>query len=436
VPPFLFFDGIAPGFLGDRRRNSHVRTVDVVGVCSDRGRQVIPDGGETLVLARHRSIRDIPAAAWDACAGASNPFVSHGFLRLLEDSGSVQAKTGWLPQHLTLADGNGTLVACAPLYLKSHSYGEYVFDWSWAEAFERAGGRYYPKLQASVPFTPVTGPRLLVRPGAPPGTGDVLAQGMLRVAQQLGVSSLHVTFQRTEETDLLERLGFLPRLGHQYHWTNRGYGSFNDFLGDLASRKRKSIRKERALAAGHGIALRPLTGADIEERHWDAFHRFYLDTVERKWAHAYLTRDFFLGLGEHLADRVMLVIAETAEGRPVGGALNLIGDDALYGRYWGCEAAYRFLHFEACYYRAIDFAIERGLARVEAGAQGEHKIQRGYLPQRTSSAHWIADPDFRAAVRRFLEAERPAVEREIGTLATLSPFRSGDDGCARQGTGA
>jgi predicted N-acyltransferase len=318
-------------------------------------------------------------------------------------------------------------VGCAPLYLKSHSYGEYVFDWGWAEAFQRAGGRYYPKLQAAVPFTPVPGPRLLVRADAPAGTAPTLAAAMVQLARQLGVSSLHVTFHDEAEAALFARLGFLPRIGQQYHWRNEGYGSFDDFLAKLSSRKRKAVRKERAEAASHGVRLRTLTGPEIEPRHWEAFYRFYLDTVERKWAHAYLTRDFFTRLGAAMAEKVLLIVAETDAGEPVGGALNLVGADALYGRYWGSCADYRFLHFEACYYRAIDFAIARGLARVEAGAQGAHKIQRGYLPIATHSAHWIAEAGFRKAVAGFLDTERPAVEAEIAELAAGSPFRR--DGC-------
>ncbi|MDZ3836315.1 MAG: GNAT family N-acetyltransferase [Rhodospirillales bacterium] len=386
----------------------------------------MPDG-ETRTVQVVGSIHDIPAADWDACAGADNPFLCHAFFAALEDSGSACAETGWLPRHLLIAGDGGHAVGCAPLYLKSHSYGEYVFDWGWAEAFQRAGGRYYPKLQAAVPFTPVTGPRLLVRAGAPAGTAEALAAAMVQLAKQLRVSSLHVTFHTRNEAPLFTRLGFLPRIGQQYHWRNEGYGSFEDFLAALSSRKRKAVRKERAEAACHGVRIRTLTGGEIEPRHWDAFHRFYLDTVERKWAHAYLTRGFFTLLGERMAEQVLLIVAEDGDGEPVAGALNLIGPDALYGRYWGSNADYRFLHFEACYYRAIDFAIANGLARVEAGAQGAHKIQRGYLPVATYSAHWVAEPGFRKAVAHFLDAERPAVEAEIEELAAASPFRR--DGC-------
>jgi predicted N-acyltransferase len=273
----------------------------------------------------------------------------------------------------------------------------------------------------------VTGQRLLVRADAPAGTAEALAAAMVQLARQLRVSSLHVTFHSAGEAGLFARLGFLPRIGQQYHWRNDGYGSFEDFLARLSSRKRKAVRKERCEAAQHGVRIRTLSGSEIEPGHWDAFHRFYLDTVERKWAHAYLSRDFFTLLGERMAESVLLIVAETGDGEPVAGALNLVGADALYGRYWGSAADYRFLHFEACYYRAIDFAIANGLARVEAGAQGAHKIQRGYLPVATYSAHWIAEPGFRTAVARFLDAERPAVEAEIEQLAASSPFRR--DGC-------
>ena len=320
------------------------------------------------------------------------------------------------------------LLATMPLYLKSHSYGEYVFDWGWAEAYERAGGRYYPKLQAAVPFTPVTGRRLLVRSDAPMATFGALAATAVRLAERLGVSSLHVTFPTEPEVEALRSHGFLVRLGYQFHWENRGYSSFDDFLGDLASRKRKAVRKERQSVAASGIVLRTLHGPEIKQRHWDAFWRFYLDTADRKWGHPYLNRAFFHRLGETMADRVVLVMAETHAGEPVGGALNLLGQDALYGRYWGSTEACRFLHFEACYYRAIDFAIEHGLARVEAGAQGEHKVQRGYLPRPTWSAHWIASSGLRKAVQRFLEAERPAVEATMRALSAELPFRR-DEAC-------
>ncbi len=341
----------------------------------------------------------------------------------LEDSASATAETGWLPQHLAIFDDDKQLIGCAPLYLKSHSYGEYVFDWGWADAYERAGGRYYPKLQCAVPFTPVTGSRLLVHPDAPQqAVKGALIAGMTQLAERHKVSSLHVTFPEHDDWWALGEAGFLRRHGVQYHWTNQGYDSFETFLATLASRKRKAIRKERRKVAESGVTLRALSGAAIEPCHWDAFYRFYLSTSDRKWGHPYLTRDFFARLGEHLADQVVLVLAEH-EGKTVAGALNLVGGSTLYGRNWGCVGHYRFLHFEACYYQAIDYAIEHGLRRVEAGAQGEHKIQRGYLPVETYSAHWIRDPGFREAVARFLERERTMMSHERAALAELSPFR-------------
>lgn len=367
-------------------------------------------------------VGDIAAADWDACAGAHEPFVSHAFFTALERSGSADAERGWSPAHLLARSPGGRIEGCLPLYLKSHSYGEYVFDWAWADAFERAGGRYYPKLQAAVPFTPVTGRRLLLRDGAPAGTFAALADGALRLARETRVSSLHLTFTTEAEAAALGERGLMVRRGYQFHWHNRGYRSFDDFLADLSARKRKAIRKEREKVAEAGLVLRTLTGSEIGERHWDAFWRFYVDTTQRKWAHTYLTRDFFVRLGATMADRVVLVLAE-ANGRVIGGALNLRGEEALYGRYWGAIEEWPFLHFEACYYRAIDFAIEHGLARVEAGAQGEHKVRRGYLPQPTWSAHWIAHDGLRRAVARFLEAEQPAVEAQMAALAAESPYR-------------
>jgi len=383
----------------------------------------VPDGGEALAVHIIERIADLPAADWDACAGADNPFVGHAFLSALEDSGSVTAETGWLPQHLAINDAQGRLQAAAPLYLKSHSYGEYVFDWGWADAFERAGGRYYPKLQASVPFTPVTGPRLLVRPDADrTAMQSALAAGMAEMSRRLGVSSLHVTFCEAEEFDLLGAAGFLQRRGLQYHWQNQGFADFDAFLASLVSRKRKAIKKERRKVAESGVVLKRLTGEAIQPRHWDAFFRFYRANADRKWGQAYLTLEFFHLLGERLADQVLLVMAEDG-GKPVGAALNLIGGDTLYGRNWGCHGYYQFLHFEACYYQAIEFAIEQGLTWVEAGAQGEHKVQRGYLPQETYSAHWIADPGFREAVARFLDQEGRVIDGNKAVLADFSPFR-------------
>jgi hypothetical protein len=388
----------------------------------------MPDGADSLTLRVVASMKEVAADAWDACAGqgeggARNPFVSHAFLSALEESGSATAERGWMGRHLLLEAADGTLLGAVPLYLKGHSYGEYVFDWSWADAYERAGGSYYPKLQSSVPFTPVTGPRLLSRPGADrAAVCDTLIAGLAEVTKRSDVSSLHVTFPEREEWDRLGEAGLLQRMGVQYHWHNRGYESFDDFLATLVSRKRKAIKKERRKVAESGLTVRALVGAEIRERHWDAFHRFYLNTVDRKWARPYLTRDFFMLLGERMPERVCLVVAEDGE-TTVAGALNLMGADALYGRNWGCAEDYRFLHFEACYYKAIDVAIERGLARVEAGAQGEHKIQRGYVPVATYSAHLIPDAGFREAVARYLERERPAVQAEIAALDEWTPYR-------------
>jgi len=397
------------------------------------------DGPSSLYLTTTSDIAEVPAAAWDACAGGDNPFVAHAFLRALERSGSATAATGWLPRHLLLYEGAdgadgaagagapGTLVGAVPLYLKSHSFGEYVFDWAWADAYERAGGRYYPKLQAAVPFTPVTGPRLLVRDDLPPGRGaavaDALAASLVRLARQDGVSSLHVTFPDSEELARFEAQGFRPRRGIQFHFTNPGFADFDAFLAALSSRKRKQIRRERREVRETGLRLRRLSGHEVPARHWDAFYDFYCATADKRWGVPYLTCDFFHEIGETLAERILLVLAEDGAGRPVAAALNLIGGDTLYGRNWGCAADYAFLHFETCYYQAIDHAIETGLARVEAGAQGAHKLQRGYLPVATHSAHWIADPGLDTPVGHFLTQERAAVDAEIAALAADSPYR-------------
>jgi predicted N-acyltransferase len=381
------------------------------------------------------SIHDAASDQWDACAGFTgqrgNPFLSHAFLGALEDSGSAAAETGWQAHHLAIRGEDGGLLACAPLYLKSHSFGEYVFDWGWADAWERAGGHYYPKLQCSIPFTPVTGPRLLVRSDMAeetrPALQRALAAGMESLARRSGVSSLHVTFATRGEWDLLREFGMLQRRGVQYHWHNQGYADFGEFLAALVSRKRKQIRKERRQVAESGVSLVALSGDDIQPIHWDAFYRFYRNTTDKRWGQAYLTREFFDLLGQRLGDRVVLILA-LEEGLPVAGALNLRDDEALYGRNWGClslsgKRDYRFLHFEACYYQAIEYAISHGLHRVEAGAQGEHKIQRGYLPAETYSTHWIADPRFEAAVADFLRRENRAVDMEIAELTDWSPYR-------------
>jgi predicted N-acyltransferase len=374
-----------------------------------------------LQLSLHKSIHDIDPGAWDLCAGLQNPFVSHAFLAAVEDSGSATARTGWMPQHAALRDESGMLLACAPMYAKSHSYGEYVFDHGWARAFEQAGGDYYPKLQVAAPFSPVPGPRLLVRPGTdlPLGAvGDALAQA----CRKLKLSSVHVTFCTQAEYEALGEAGWLQRLGVQYHWHNQGFRSFDDFLESLNSRKRKSIRRERRDANACGLVFKTLQGDAITPEYWRAFYRFYESTVDRKWGSAYLTEAFFPLLGKMLGDRVVLMIAEHG-GRPIAGALNLLGVDTLFGRNWGCLAEFPFLHFELCYYRAIDFAIEKGLARVEAGAQGEHKIQRGYLPSATYSAHYIPHPGLRRAVASFLEQERAARMQEMEELTEFSPFK-------------
>ncbi|SDB08377.1 hypothetical protein SAMN02927895_00156 [Belnapia rosea] len=375
-----------------------------------------------LTLSLHRAISELPAEEWNACAGGDNPFVSHAFLAALEESGSATARTGWLPQHAALRDPEGRLLACAPCYAKNHSQGEYVFDYGWADALERAGGQYYPKLQVCSPFSPVPGPRLLIHPGA--GIGPAaMAQGLAQACDDLGLSSAHITFCEGAEWEALGEAGWLQRLGTQFHWHNKGYGSFEDFLGALSSRKRKAIRRERRDAAASGFVLKTLRGNEITPKHWRAFHRFYRSTTDKKWGRsAYLTQRFWPLLGEALGDAVVLMVAEQ-DGEPVAGALNLLGREALYGRNWGSLVDAPFLHFELCYYRAIDFAIEHGLPRVEAGAQGEHKIQRGYLPTPTYSAHWIAHGGLRRAVGDFLERERPAMLQEMEALATLSPFR-------------
>lgn len=363
-------------------------------------------------------VASIAADDWDACAGTANPFVRHAFLAALERSGSVGARTGWQSLPIVIDGSDGRPAAIAPAYAKSHSQGEYVFDHGWADAWERAGGRYYPKLQVAVPFTPVPGPRLLLRD---PAMAPALISAVEAVTDQHRLSSAHATFLADDQRAAFEAAGWLMRAGTQFHWHNHGYRSFDDFLGALASRKRKAIRKERAQAVG-GLTIRHLSGAEITEAHWDAFWAFYQDTGARKWGRPYLTRSFFSMLGEAMADEVLLILAER-EGRPIAGALNLIGADALYGRYWGATEEVPFLHFELCYYQAIEAAIARGLARVEAGAQGEHKLARGYAPVTTWSAHYIPDPNFRRAVADYLEREREAVAHEQEYLGALTPFR-------------
>ncbi|NOZ42084.1 MAG: N-acetyltransferase [Alphaproteobacteria bacterium] len=366
---------------------------------------------------------------WNSCAdnapGRHNPFVSHQFLSALEDSGCATGDSGWQPQHIVVT-AQDNVVGVMPLYLKSHSYGEYVFDHAWANAMQNAGGQYYPKLQSAVPFTPVTGPRLMVRPG--PDTAEIqqrLIMAAVAQARKLGVSSLHVTFSEPAEQDLLTTCGFLPRLDQQFHWLNRGYNSFEDFLRALSSRKRKNIRKERRQALAGDIDIEILTGDDIREDHWDHYFSFYLDTGQRKWGRPYLNRLFFSLLGERLSARIVLIMAKRGH-RYIAGALNLTSDDSLYGRYWGAIEHHKYLHFEVCYYQAIDYAIRHGLTTVEAGAQGEHKLARGYLPTTTRSSHWISNPSFREAIADYLLRERAAVQQDQQTLLSFAPFRKDD----------
>ena len=387
------------------------------------------DGDTAIEITAFASLSDIPAGEWDSCACPEaadggppvDPFTTHRFLKALEDSGSVGPGTGWQPRYL-LARAAGQVIAAAPLYAKGHSQGEYIFDHNWAHAYERAGGRYYPKLQMAVPFTPATGRRFLTRPGWEDVGRAALVQGAVQVAEDNGLSSLHITFCTEEEAEAGARIGLLRRTTQQFHWENAGYGSFDDFLAGLSSRKRKTIRKERAQAQGFGGEIVSLTGDDLRPEHWDAFWQFYQDTGARKWGSPYLTRSFFDLVQKTMRDDVLLVLA-VREGVPVAGALNFIGRDVLFGRYWGCTEHHPCLHFELCYYQAIDAAIARGLARVEAGAQGEHKLARGYLPVPTHSLHWIADPGFSEAVENYLEAERAAVEEDIEILTAYGPFR-------------
>jgi predicted N-acyltransferase len=374
----------------------------------------------------HGAVADIGQAAWDGCAAsadyAANPFISFDFLDCLEKSGSVSPRAGWGPRHLTVEDGCG-VAGVMPLYLKSHSQGEYVFDHSWANAYEQAGGRYYPKLQCAAPFTPATGPRLITREGADRETAErYLIGGATTLCDQLGASSLHLTFLTEGEWRRVGALGLLQRQDQQYHWYNAGYGSFDDFLAQLSSGRRKTIRRERRDARA-GLEILGLTGSDLREEHWDAFFRFYQDTGARKWGSPYLNRRFFSLIGERMPERILLLMARRG-GRWIAGALNFIGGDCLYGRNWGAVEDVPFLHFELCYYSAIDYAIAHGLARVEAGAQGQHKIARGYLPAPVYSAHYIADPMLRDPVARYLKEERRAVEGEMAWLAAeYSPFK-------------
>ncbi len=405
-----------------------------------------------LRIRMSQSLAEVPAAAWDACGcggemleakanvnsedsvdrssaklstrGYSyNPFISHSFLSSLETSFSVGKRTGWQPQHLLLEDNSGTLLGAAPCYVKTHSRGEYVFDYGWAEAFERAGGAYYPKLQVSVPFTPVTGPRLLARPGPlQEAVRGALADALCEITRSNELSSAHVTFLGEAEWRLLGARGFLQRMDRQFHWVNAGYATFDEFLQALSSRKRKTIRRERKDSLAAGIEVRWLTGSELTEEVWDAFFAFYMETGSRKWGRPYLTREFFSIVGEAMGDRIVLVMARRA-GRWIAGAINFVGSDAIYGRNWGAIEHHPFLHFELCYYQAIDYAIAHKLKRVEAGAQGEHKIARGYMPKPTYSAHFIANPALRRAIEEYLARERAYVAADSEELAAYAPFR-------------
>jgi len=376
------------------------------------------------------SLSQIAPQDWDACAcpeaadGArpDDPFTTHRFLRALEDSGSVGPGTGWQPQYLA-AYLDGLLIACAPMYVKSNSHGEYIFDFNWAQAYERAGRDYYPKLQIAVPFTPATGRRFLTRAGYEATGRSALVQGAVQLAANNKVSSVHITFCSADEAETGAQMGLMRRTTQQFHWQNQEYGDFEDFLASLSSRKRKNIRKERMQANGFGGTIQTFKGADIRPGHWDAFWTFYQDTGARKWGTPYLTREFFDLAQSNLRDDIVLILAER-DGRWVAGALNFIGRTALYGRYWGCAEHYPCLHFELCYYRAIEMAIALGLNRVEAGAQGEHKLARGYLPMETHSLHWVGDPGFAGAIAQYLEAEGTAVAEEIEVLTEYGPFRN------------
>jgi predicted N-acyltransferase len=384
--------------------------------------------GSTIEITTHNTLRGIDPADWDACAcpeassgRAIDPFTTYRFLKALEDSGSVGPGSGWNPHYLTAHEG-GQMIACAPLYGKNHSQGEYMFDHNFAHAFERSGGRYYPKLQIAVPFTPATGRRFLTRTGFEVQGMSALVQGAVQIASDNDLSSIHATFCTEAEALAGAEMGLLHRTSQQYHWYNDGYADWDGFLAALSSRKRKTLRKERLTAQAFGGEIVQLTGDQIEPQHWDAFWDFYQDTGARKWGQPYLTRKFFDIAQDRLRDDILLVFA-MRDGVPVAGALNIIGRDTLYGRYWGCAENHPCLHFEICYYQAIDYAIAHGMKRVEAGAQGEHKLARGYLPATTHSLHWFGDAGFRNAVARYLDAERVAVDDEIEVLTSYGPFK-------------
>ena len=381
-----------------------------------------------------KSISELDREEWNSCAifysadgldKIEDPFISYDFLDALEKSKSVGENTGWLPYHLAAIRKN-KLIGAVPLYLKSNSQGEYIFDYNWAHAFERAGGRYYPKLQISVPFTPVTGRRLLVSKNAPSHTASLLLQSAIELCEKNKLSSLHTTFCSKQEFELGQKLGMLGRVSQQFHWLNNGYGNFGDFLNALSSRKRKNINKERLKANNFGGALEILTGSEIKKDHWNHFWKFYQDTGIKKWGTPYLTRQFFDQIHETMRSKILLILAKK-DGNYIAGALNFIGSDTLFGRYWGCIEDYPFLHFEVCYYRAIEFAIAHGLKKVEAGAQGEHKLARGYVPTETFSLHWIAEKGFSKAVQEYLISEKNAVKRDIKILSHFTPFKKGDE---------
>ncbi len=389
---------------------------------------------DELSIRVERSFTAISPESWSRLSGASktcaaiayNPFVSHAFLSSLEESGSADAETGWLGHHLLLETERGELIGALPGYLKNHSQGEYVFDHGWADAFERAGGRYYPKLQCSIPFTPATGPRLLVAEGLQRlPIQSAIAESLKEVVSRLGISSAHITFVPDEEIGVFEMDGYLHRTDQQFHFINDGYANHEEFLETLASRKRKALRKERRAALENGISIDWLTGRDLTERIWDQFFKFYMDTGGRKWGRPYLTRKFYSLIGERMADDILLVMAKR-DGRYIAGAINFIGGDTLYGRHWGCIEDHPFLHFEVCYHQAIDFALSKGLKRVEAGAQGEHKLARGYLPVTTHSAHYVAHAGLRRAIGDYLARERADVEQMSELLTEHSPFRKGE----------
>ncbi|MDM9643979.1 GNAT family N-acetyltransferase [Rhizobium sp. S163] len=389
---------------------------------------------DELSIRIERSFTAISPESWSKLAGASrsntsiayNPFVSHAFLSSLEESGSATAETGWLGHHMLLETDDGRLVGALPGYLKNHSRGEYVFDHGWADAFERAGGRYYPKLQCSIPFTPATGPRLLVAEDYPRlAVQDAMAESLKEVVRRLGVSSAHITFVPDDEMAVLESEEYLHRTDQQFHFINEGYANHDEFLETLASRKRKALRKERRAALENGISIDWLTGSDLTEDIWDQFFAFYMDTGSRKWGRPYLTREFYSLIGERMPEDILLVMAKH-NGRYVAGAINFIGSETLYGRHWGCIEDHPFLHFEVCYHQAIDFALAKGLKRVEAGAQGEHKLARGYLPVTTHSAHYVAHAGLRQAIGDYLARERDDVEHMNEILSEHSPFRRGE----------